>query len=274
MIINQEGFPPSVKGIILDIDGVLVRGREVIPGSVEAVRKLSEVGIRICYLTNNPTKSRRDIATFLKELGFASSGNVITSGMATSRYILNEMGPSRCLVIGEKGLEEELKNLGHYVISPVDKSIDERGPTAECVVCSLDREFNYSKLTNGLRALRDGARFIATNEDPTLPCEDGNVLPGGGSIVAALKTASGMEPFVVGKPNPYSTLMAVNLMDLDPTEVLMVGDRYDTDIAAGRAAGTDVALVLSGDIKECPEVGLSCYPDLPRLVEDHSSRSG
>ena len=264
--------PPRVKGIILDIDGVLVRGQKVIPGSVEAVKRLENMNVKICYLTNNTTRSRLDITAFLNELGFPSSNNVITSGMAASRYILDEMGPSRCLVIGEKGLRVELSNLGHEVIPPGEGSIDERGPIPDYVVCSLDRQFNYSKLTDGLRALRDGASFIATNLDPTLPCEDGEVLPGGGSIVAALKTASGMEPFVVGKPNPYSTLMAVNLLDLDPIDVLMVGDRYDTDIAAGRAAETEVAMVLSGDIKECPEAGLRCYPDLLSLV--HSSRSG
>lgn len=272
MIINHQGPPHHVKGIILDIDGVLVRGHKVIPGSVEAVERLEKLGVKICYLTNNPTRSRVDITNFLNWLGFPSPENVITSGMAASRYILDEMGTSRCLIIGEKGLEEELMNLGHEVIPSEEANIDERG--TDCVVCSLDREFDYSRLTHGLRALRGGARFIATNEDPTLPCEDGEVLPGGGSIVAALKTASGIEPFVVGKPNPYSTLMAVNLLDLDPMDVLMVGDRYDTDIAAGKAAGTDVAMVLSGDIKKCPDRDLRSYPDLLSLVKDHSSRRG
>jgi phosphoglycolate/pyridoxal phosphate phosphatase family enzyme len=271
-----------MKGIILDIDGVLRRGSEVVPGSLKAVSSLIDGGLELCYLTNNSTRTRDDLLSTLTRMGFPQA-LVVSSAQAAAVHITRKYGSSKCLVVGEEGLEEELELEGHKVV----RAGEARGSGPEFipnwsewkkrafkvtmvdhVVAGLDRYFTFSRLADALWAIRGGANFIATNTDPTLPYEDGKVLPGAGTIIAAIREGSGTEPFIVGKPHPFSTELALDLMGFKPQEVLMVGDRVDTDIAAGKAAGCRVAMVLTGDVEAPERPDFPIYRDLLELSRE------
>jgi 4-nitrophenyl phosphatase len=252
-----------LKGIILDIDGVLRRGNDVIPRSLEAVEKLLEKGLKICYLTNNSTKTRAQVLKSLTQMGFPSSV-IVTSAQAAADLILFNKIHARCLVVGEEGLYKELKAAGHKPIYA--GNVDPRR-RFDFVVAGLDRDLTYDKIKDALNAIRNGARFIATNTDPTLPIEGGGVTPGAGATVAAIIECTGIDPIIVGKPEPFSTRLALSKMELNPEDVLMVGDRVDTDIAAGLAARCNVALVLTGDVKEVRDDSFPIYKDLLELAD-------
>jgi 4-nitrophenyl phosphatase len=166
----------------------------------------------------------------------------VSSGVGTGHY-LRDKGFSRAFVVGEAGLVE---TLAEYGVQTVD---DERVPA---VVVGLCRSFNYDLLREAMIRIRTGAAFVATNPDPTYPVEGGGLIPGAGSIVAAVRTASGMEPTIIGKPDPFLTRTALDEAGLDPGETLVVGDRMDTDIESGRRAGCDTFLVLTGVTTEIP----------------------
>lgn len=270
-----------MKGMILDLDGVLKRGGEPIPGSVQAVKEAVNSGISICYLTNNSTRTRKQVMISLESIGYPEAP-VITSAYGSAKYIKEKMGPSRCLVLGEKGLVQELERMGHDAIpagegrgvAPVEASLwmsdvgeDLSDLEVDCVVAGLDRTLTYTRLADALWALRSGADFIATNSDPSLPWEDGRILPGAGSVISALETCSGIRPTVIGKPNPYTTFLAANEMGLEPADILMVGDRLDTDIAAGITAGCRVARVLTGDISVRLKFEKNVFDDLHAVVK-------
>lgn len=270
-----------MKGAILDLDGVLKRGSEPIPGSPEAVADMIDAGLSICYLTNNSTRTRGEVRLSLKGLGYPEAP-VVTSAYGAARYIKEKLGLSRCLVIGERGLMHELDRIGHEAvpagegrgIAPLEKSVwmkDVGEPLwdmeVDCVVAGLDRTLTYTRIADALWAIRNGADFIATNSDPTLPWEEGKVLPGAGTIISALETCSGVKAEVVGKPNPYTTRLAAMELDLEPEEIIMIGDRVDTDMAAGRRAGCRVAMVLSGDMEDPKQEDLKVYSNLKELTD-------
>jgi 4-nitrophenyl phosphatase len=221
---------------ILDLDGVVYLGKNIIPGADRAVDRLRDAGKRVIFLTNNSTRSRESVAERLESLGIRCSGSdVITSAYAASVYIKEQYGPSTIYCIGEQGLVEELEQEGHTLS---DLNVD-------LVLVGLDKEFNYHKLKLGLDNLRAGAGFIATNTDALLPTESG-FLPGAGSMVAALKTASGKDPVVIGKPNKPIMDVLLNEYGLKREECVMIGDRLETDILAGINAGMRTVLVLTG----------------------------
>jgi 4-nitrophenyl phosphatase len=237
-----------LKGIILDIDGVLRRGKDPIPGSIEAVEGFLEKGISVCYLTNNSTRTRDDMLSSLMEMGFPEC-LIITSAEAAADFILIERSHSRCLVV------------------PVYAGQVTGKKDFDFVVAGLDRGLTYDKIKDAMKAIRKGAIFIATNNDPTLPIEGGEVVPGAGATIAAIMECTGVDPIIIGKPEPFSTRLALSKMGLDPEDVLMVGDRVDTDIAAGLAAGCDVAMVLTGDVKEVKDTSFPVYQDLNELFK-------
>lgn len=271
-----------MKGAILDLDGVLKRGGEAVPGSIQAVSDLIDAGISICYLTNNSTRTRGEVMFSLECFGYPTAP-VITSSYGAARYILEKMGPSRCLVVGERGLIQELNRIGHEAvpagegrgIASLENAVwtgDAGEPLndleVDCVVAGLDRTLTYTRLADALWAIRNGADLIATNSDPTLPWEGGKVLPGAGTMISALETCTGVKATVVGKPDPYTTRLASIEIGIEPKDILMIGDRLDTDITAGRRAGCQVAMVLSGDMEDPEEEGLMVYKDLRALVSD------
>ncbi|RZN38130.1 MAG: HAD-IIA family hydrolase [Methanosarcinales archaeon] len=223
-----------MKAYILDIDGVIYRGNNLIDGAVGAVNRLQDHS-KVLFLTNNSTRSRASVATRLKTAGIpCEADDVITAGYATAVYIRKHHGASTVYPIGEAGLIKELQAAGHKI-----------SEDARFVVVGLDRDFNYKKLRIGLQNITNDAKFIATNTDPVLPTENGFV-PGAGAIVSALKTASGKSPLVIGKPNQPIMDIVIDHIGLNANKCTVVGDRLDTDIFAGTRCGMKTALVLTG----------------------------
>ena len=223
-----------MKAYILDLDGVIYRGSNLIGGAVDAVNRLQDRA-KVLFLTNNSTRSRASVAARLEAAGIpCGGGDVITAGYAAAVYIRKHYGASTVYPIGEAGLIEELKAEGCMI-----------SEDAEFVVVGLDRDLSYEKLRIGLRNITNGARFIATNTDPVLPTEDGFV-PGAGAIVRALETASGKSPLVIGKPNQPIMDIVIDHLGIDASKCTVVGDRLDTDILAGIRCGMRTVLVLTG----------------------------
>jgi 4-nitrophenyl phosphatase len=229
---------------IFDLDGVIYRGSEPQMHSRETILALKERGEIVRYYTNNSALTRRDYADKLASMGIeASVDQIMTSSYATALYFLERGAVGRTVYkIGEKGIQEELEAVGMRVLQ------DEEAPgeKIDFVVVGIDRNFHYRKLARAQAAIFAGAEFIATNEDATFPVEGGGLLPGGGCMVAALRTATGVEPFVVGKPSTYAFDRILDLTNTPPDRAVMVGDRLDTDILVGNRAGAHTVLVLTG----------------------------
>jgi glycerol-1-phosphatase len=223
--------------VLADLDGTLYRGREAVPGAVEAVCAAGERGIRTVYVTNNASRSPADVAAHLVELGFpAEVDDVATSSQAAAALLAEQLpAGAKVFVVGTAALVAEVEAVG---LVPVDAADGASG-----VVQGLDPELRYRTLAEASIALRAGAVWVACNVDPTLPSERGP-LPGNGSLVAVLRTATRLEPQVAGKPAP--TLMRKAAERAGGTAPLVVGDVLRTDIQGGRTAGMATLLVLTG----------------------------
>lgn len=230
------------KGFVFDVDGVLKIGHTPIEGAADVVEFLQSEGKKVAILTNSATRTRKDIVDLLKGIGIKITVmDAFGSAYGTAKYMKEKFGKRKVFVIGERGLIEELTNVGMTVL-PIEKALD-----AEFVVVGIDRGFNYEKLTAALRALKKGARFIATNEDASDLHEDG-LVPGAGSMVAALSFCSKMKPeIIVGKPHPFLLELAIKSMGLRKDEVAFFGDTLETDIACAKNAEVFSVLVLTGN---------------------------
>lgn len=240
----MSGDGMHIRAVILDLDGVLYRGRTAIPGAREAVAWLQAEGYQTYYFTNNSTRTRGSYVELLAGFGIETDAeHVVTSASLTARYFqdLGVAGSNHrtVLVVGEGGLAEELREAGLRVVRRLGSR------PVDYVVVGMDRRFTYRKLHEAQQAVRGGARLIATNRDATYPVED-NVIPGGGSIVAAVATASETEPLLIGKPSARAGELILGQAGVGPAEALMVGDRLETDIQMGREAGMWTCLVLTG----------------------------
>jgi len=222
---------------VLDLDGVLWRGSRPIEGSADAVAALRAAGHRIAFLTNNSFSSVAELVDKLEAMGVpAQPADICTSAQAAAGLL--ERG-STALVVGGPGVAEALAARGVEVVTDASK-VD--GGQIDAVVVGFDPTFDYKKLTAAFQAVRDGARFIGTNADPTFPTSKGEI-PGGGSIVASVAYATGTTAEVAGKPNdPAARLLAERLGPI----AWLIGDRPDTDGAMATAVGARFGLVLSG----------------------------
>jgi len=229
---------------ILDLDGVVYRGNERQPYAKELILHLRSSGCIVRFLTNKAAHSRDDYSRVLASMGIPTPPeDVMTSGYATALYLAGQGAAGKTVYrIAEGGIDRELESVGIRVLK------DGESPDArvDYVVVGMDRRFNYEKLARAQKAILAGARFIATNEDPTLPIEGGAVLPGAGCMVAAVRAATAVEPFVIGKPETYSVEKILESTETPPERAVVVGDRLDTDILAGNRAGTQTVLVLTG----------------------------
>ena len=231
----------DAKAWIFDMDGVLYRGTEALPGVKELLDALTLRERPFMLATNNSMSTPEAYERKLAAMGIdVPAEAVLTSALATRDYLL-ELLPegSGISVIGMPALREQL--FAGTAFHPVQYS--EEQPAA--VVVGLDLGFTYDKLKAAHEAIQGGALFIATNADATLPTETG-LVPGAGSIVAALATASGQQPIVIGKPETPMLVTAMERMGTRPAETVMIGDRLDTDILAGHRAGMPTVLVLTG----------------------------
>ncbi|KJF18636.1 HAD-IIA family hydrolase [Acidithrix ferrooxidans] len=223
---------------VIDLDGVIWLLNDPIPGSIEAVAQLVRAGITVTFATNNSTLTKEQYSQKLERLGIdIQATNLVTSAMAAASMVAPG---SRAYVVGAFGINDALANRGVEVVDDDDVDV---------VVVGLDREISYDKLSRAGNAIRNGATFIATNTDATFPIT-GGLLPGAGSMVAAVATVGGKAPLVAGKP---SAPMAKLIRDLVGQPTLMVGDRFETDGAFANELACGFGLVLSGVSKGVPD---------------------
>lgn len=226
--------------VVFDLDGTIYRGGDLLPHAQEAVAYCLEVGIEVRYVTNNSTVSSEEVCLKLRSMGvFAEESWVLTSALLAAQYC-RKRDLKRIEVIGEENLLDALVAEGlEPRFSPCTGPVD-------AVVTGLDRGFNFDKLASAMVKVLDGAAFIATNADRTFPLDGGRLAPGAGAIVSALSSSTGRSPEIIGKPEPQALQQIATSLGVPLAEVLMVGDRYDTDIICGQRAGTQTWMVLTG----------------------------
>ena len=221
---------------LMDMDGVLVREEQPIPGAAEFLARLGELGTPFLVLTNNSIYTPRDLSARLRTSGLdVPEESIWTSALATARFLDSQRPGGSAYVIGEAGLTTALHGIGY--------TLTERDP--DYVVLGETRTYSFERITRAIRLVEDGARFIATNPDATGPTPDGP-LPATGSVAALISKATGVEPYFVGKPNPLMMRSALNAIDAHSETTAMIGDRMDTDIVSGLEAGLHTILVLTG----------------------------
>jgi 5'-nucleotidase len=226
----------AIETWLMDMDGVLVHEETAIPGADRFLAALAAQERPFLVLTNNSIYTRRDLAARLRASGLEVPEEAIwTSALATARFLEDQRPGGTAFVIGEAGLTTALHASGY--------TMTEREP--DYVVLGETRTYSFERITQAIRLIDAGARFIATNPDPTGPAP-GGALPATGSVAALISRATGVEPYFVGKPNPLMMRSALNALDAHSETTAMIGDRMDTDIVAGLEAGLETVLVLSG----------------------------
>ncbi len=242
---EDKAYTPLIErygAFVIDLDGVVYLQNEPIPGSTQTIRYMQDAGTPFVFLTNNSVATPEMYAERLRDQDiFVRADQIVTSCQAARVFLERnfETEGKSVFVIGEKGLLVELEGLGLKILNAG------RSAGADFVLIGGDTHFDYEKLKAAVIAIRAGAVYVATNVDATYPTPHG-LWPGAGTIVAAVSTGAGSEPVVVGKPNPLFVNLALERMSVSPSETLLIGDRLESDIEAGIAAGVDTLLVLSG----------------------------
>jgi len=240
---------------LTDMDGVLVHEGHPVPGAVDFIKRLETRGKRYLVLTNNSIYTPRDLQARLRLAGIVLPVEAIwTSALATAQFLDDQRPQGTAHVIGEAGLTTALHEIG-YVLTDIDP---------DYVVLGETRNYSFDAITRAIRLITKGARFIATNPDPTGPSHEG-ALPATGSVAALITKATGVAPYFVGKPNPLMMRSALNTVQGHSESTAMIGDRMDTDVVAGLEAGLETVLVLSG-VTQRHEIGR--FPYLPTRVVD------
>ena len=226
----------SDRNYLIDMDGVLVQGNRPIPGAETFIERLKSSPSKFLILTNNPLYTPGDLAHRLQSIGLdIPEDQIFTSAMATALFLRRQNPNGKAYVLGESGLTEAIHHEG-YIITDFQP---------DYVVLGETFAYNLDMIKKAIRLIVNGARFIATNPDPSGPGE-GGITPACGAMAALIEKASGVSPFFVGKPNPLMMRTALNYLGVHSEDTLMIGDRMDTDIVAGIVSGMDTILVLSG----------------------------
>jgi NagD protein len=226
----------EIRSWLMDMDGVLVREDQAIPGEDVFLARMRERGTPFLVLTNNSIYTRRDLVARLATSGLEVPEEAIwTSALATARFLEDQRPGGSAFVIGEAGLTTALHTAGY--------TLSEHAP--DYVVLGETRTYSFERITRAIRLISGGARFIATNPDATGPSTAGPV-PATGSVAALISRATGVAPYFVGKPNPLMMRSALNAIDAHSETAAMIGDRMDTDVVSGLEAGMETILVLSG----------------------------
>jgi NagD protein len=245
----------EIKSWLMDMDGVLVHEEEAIPGADRFIAALREREIPFLVLTNNSIYTRRDLAARLRASGLdIPEESIWTSALATAGFLRDQRPDGSAFVIGEAGLTTALHQEGY--------TLTERDP--DYVVLGETRTYSFERITQAIRLIDNGARFIATNPDATGPSPDGS-LPATGAVAALITRATNREPYYVGKPNPLMMRSALNAIDAHSETTAMIGDRMDTDVVSGLEAGLETVLVLTGvSTRESAEL----FPFRPSRILD------
>jgi NagD protein len=226
----------EINSWLMDMDGVLVHEEHALPGAADFLNGLRERDLPFLVLTNNSIYTRRDLAARLRTSGLdVPEESIWTSALATAGFLEDQRPGGTAFVIGEAGLTTALYSSGY--------TMTDRSP--DYVVLGETRTYSFERITSAIRLILNGARFIATNPDPTGPSADG-ALPATGAVAALITRATGVDPYYVGKPNPLMMRSALNAIDAHSETTAMIGDRMDTDIVAGLEAGLHTILVLTG----------------------------
>lgn len=225
------------KGIISDMDGVIYRGKNLIPGANDFVQRIKQAGIPFLFLTNATESTPEQLLDKLVSRGIngLEESNFITASMTTAMFLKAQHPGARVHVIGESGLSIALEEAGCQL---VDRA-------ADFVVVGKTVEFSFAHMKHAARLIDQGAKFIGTNPDIIDPMDDGNE-PACGAILASIACATGKDPYIVGKPNALMMTLATRKLGLHPDDAIMIGDRMDTDIRGGMEAGMTTCLVLTG----------------------------
>lgn len=223
------------KNFLLDMDGVLVRGRTPVEGAQTFIDRLNETGRRYLVLTNNPNFTPGDLSHRLDAEGLqVPAERIFTSAMATARFLDVQKPGGKAFVVGGTGLTTALHGVG-YVLTDLDPDYVVLG----------EGGLDFEALTIATRLVDQGSNFIVTNPDAAGPTEKG-IVPAAGAVASMIQTATGVEPYVVGKPNPLMFRTALNFLDVHSEDTVMVGDNLKTDIRGGIESGLETVLVLSG----------------------------
>ena len=241
------------KGFICDMDGVIYRGNQLLPGVREFVDWMNQEGKKYLFLTNSSERSPKELQQKLGRMGLrVGEEHFYTSALATARFLSLQAPGCTAYVIGAPGLLNALYDCG-ITMNDVDPDYVIVGETAT---------YNFEMISKAVRLVLRGARLIATNSDLTGPVENG-VAPACRALVAPVELATGKHAYFMGKPNPLMMRTGLKLLDVHSEEAAMVGDRMDTDVIAGLESGLDTVLVLSG----CTSRGeLDDYPYRPNYI--------
>jgi NagD protein len=241
------------KNYICDMDGVLVRGSQVVPGANEFIQRLQRAGAKFLVLTNNSLYTPRDLYVRLQRIGLDVPANAIyTSALATAQFLATQHPGGSAFLIGEAGHTTALHDAG-YIIT-------DQQP--EYVVLGETTAYSFERITQAMRLVAAGARFIATNPDVSGPGE-GGMVPATGAVAALISAATGVQPYYIGKPNPLIMRTALRTLDAHSEDSVMVGDRMDTDMIIGTESGLETILVLTG-VTRREDVGR--YPYRPTQI--------
>ncbi|UBH11535.1 TIGR01457 family HAD-type hydrolase [Macrococcus armenti] len=225
------------RGYLLDLDGTMYAGTRVIEGAKEFIEYLSNHNLPYLFVTNNASKRPDEVAEKLTQMGFvATADNVVTSAMATASYIAAESPGATVYVIGGTGIRQALMD---------EELVIKDSEHVDYVVIGLDVDINYEKLSTACLAVRNGAKFISTNPDTSIPTERG-FLPGNGALTSVITVSTGVQPKFIGKPMETIMNKAVDIIKLPKEEIVMIGDLYMTDIMSGINAGIDTLHVQTG----------------------------
>jgi NagD protein len=231
--------PGAVDTWLTDMDGVLVHEDKAIPGAADFIARLTATGRRFLVLTNNSIYTARDLRARLLSTGIdVPEESIWTSALATAQFLHDQRPAGSAYVIGEAGLTTALHSVG-FVMTRQDP---------DYVVLGETRTYSFEAITAAIQLIERGARFIATNPDPTGPSLQGS-LPATGSVAALITKATGIDPYFVGKPNPLMMRSALNKIQAHSESTVMVGDRMDTDVVSGLEAGLRTILVLTGSTR-------------------------
>src|SRR5688572_19800809 len=238
-------------GFLIDMDGVIYRERQLIPGAERFIASLIDREIPFAFLTNNSQRTRRDVAMKLSRMGiFVDESHIFTCAMATARFLAAQKPGGTAFVIGEGGLLQALHKNGYAVVDD----------DPDYVVVGEGRTFNMEIVEAAVRMILRGSKLIATNLDPNCPTASG-MRPGCGAIVAMLETATGLKAFSVGKPSPIMMRAARKELGLATDETIMIGDTMETDILGGVSLGYRTVLVLTGSTHRDDLVRYAYRPD-------------
>jgi arabinose operon protein AraL len=244
----------TINGAILDLDGTVYRGDGLLSGADDAISTLRERDVSVLFVSNKPIERRERYVEKLNRLGVpCEPTHVVTSATVTADFLVRNYPESVCYVVGEEPLRDQLREAGLAVTDDPDRTT--------ALVASMDREFDYTTLSDALDAMENGTLFVATNPDRTCPVVDGEI-PDAAGMVGAIEGVTGRElDCVMGKPSETMLNTAVTKLDLAPAECLLVGDRLETDIEMGNRVGMTTVLVLTGVTDRTDLDAASTRPD-------------